>query len=613
MNNIIINNFRFLFDPLSLFFLAVIAIVSLPSLVYSIGYLKNQFSRPRVLYLNILTVFFIISMAGVVISGHLLVFLVAWELMSLVSFFLVAFEYEHEQSIKASVIYIVMTHVGTAFIIAGFMLLYKYCGSFDMEAIRINAAAIPGNIRNLIFIFLLIGFGTKAGIVPLHLWLPYAHPQAPSHISSLMSGVMIKTAVYGIIRFVIYIIGVNTVWWAGLILVFAVISCLVGVIYALMVQDIKKLLAYSSIENMGIILLGIGLAMLFMVLKQPYLAVFSLVAGLFHLINHAIFKGLLFLSAGSVYKATGTRDMEKMGGLIKTMPWTAGFFLLGAMAISGLPPLNGFVSEWMTLQAFFMGAIKTDSGMLKLLFGLGAAALAFTSGLAAACFVKAFGISFLALPRSRQAQEAKEVCLSMRLGMAILAVLIVVLGIFAAFFVKILAKVAGYSCSIDIASMSFSVNNFILSPQPLKGVYLSPVLLGLGLLLFGSGAAISYFIFGKRKVREYKTWDCGYYKMNSRNEYTATGFSKPFQVAFSFFLFPYRRTQKIRESSYHVKSFSHETHTTPVFKRYLYEPLLGMIIKTAGFMRRIQPGSIHLYIGYIMLTVFLLIIFMRKF
>ena len=611
--NKIINNIHFLFDPLSLFFLAVIAVVSLPALIYAAGYLKNQFSRPRARYLNILTVLFIVSMAGVVTAGHLLVFLVAWELMSLISFFLVAFEYEHEQSIKASTIYIVMTHIGTAFIIAGFMLLYKYCGSFDMGTIRASAPAIPGNIRDLIFLFLLIGFGTKAGIVPLHLWLPYAHPQAPSHISSLMSGVMIKTAVYGIIRFVIYIIGVDTAWWAGIILVFAAVSCLVGVIYALMVQDIKKLLAYSSIENMGIILLGIGLAMLFMALKQPYLAVFSLVAGLFHLINHAVFKGLLFLCAGSVYKSVKTRDMEKMGGLIKVMPWTAAFFLLGAMAISGLPPLNGFVSEWMALQAFFMGAIKADSGMLKLLFGLGAAVLAFTGGLAAACFVKAFGISFLALPRSRQAQEAKEVGLSMRLGMGILAVLTVSLGIFAAFIVKPLAKIAGHVCSIDISDMSFSVNNFILSPQPMKGVYLSPALLGLVLLLFGAGAAVSYFIFGRSKARVYKTWDCGYYNMTSRNEYSATGFSKPFQVAFSFFLFPYRRTQKIRESAYHVKSFSYETHTIPVFKRYLYEPLLGLIVKTAGFMRRIQPGSIHLYIGYIMLAVFLLIIFMRKF
>lgn len=611
--NKIINNIHFLFDPLSLFFLAVIAVVSLPSVIYSIGYLKNQFNRTRIAYLNMLTGLFIVSMAGVVISGNILVFLIAWELMSLISFFLVAFEYEHEQSIKASIIYIVMTHVGTAFIIAAFMLLYKYCGSFDMETIRANAAAIPGNIRGLIFVFLLIGFGTKAGIVPLHLWLPYAHPQAPSHISSLMSGVMIKTAVYGIIRFVIYIIGVNTVWWAGFVLFFAVVSCLVGVIYALMVQDIKKLLAYSSIENMGIILLGIGLAMLFMALKQPYLAVFSLAAGLFHLINHAVFKGFLFLCAGSVYKSVKTRDMEKMGGLIKVMPWTAGFFLLGAMAISGLPPLNGFVSEWMTLQAFFMGAIKADSGILRLSLGLGASALTFTSGLAAACFVKAFGISFLALPRSRQAQEAKEAGLSMRLGMAILAVLIVVLGVFAAFIVKILSRVAGYSCSIDTAGMVFNVNNFILSPQLMKGVYLSPVLLGWGLLLFGAGAGVSYFIFGRNKTREYKTWDCGYYNMTSRNEYTATGFSKPFQVAFSFFLFPYRRTQKIRESSYHVRSFSYETHTTPVFKKYLYEPLLGLIVKTAGFMRRIQPGSIHLYIGYILLTVFLLIIFMRKF
>ena len=584
----------------------------MPSLIYSVGYLKGQFSRRRIMLLNVLGFLFIVSMAAVVTAGNTIFFLIVWELMSLLSFFLVIFEHEHEQSVTAAKIYIVMTHIGTAFIIAAFMLMYRYSGSFAFETIRSLSPAMPQPIRNLVFIFLLVGFGTKAGIVPLHIWLPYAHPQAPSHISSMMSGVMIKTAIYGIIRFIIYILGVNVGWWGILILALAVISCLVGVIYALMEHDLKKLLAYHSVENIGIILLGVGMSMLFYSMNLRYLAVFSLIAGLYHLINHAIFKGLLFLGAGSVYKAIGTRDMEKMGGLIKTMPWTAGFFLLGAMAISGLPPFNGFVSEWLTLQAFFLGGLNS-SGNLKLFLGLGAAALAFTGGLAAACFVKAFGITFLALPRSKQAQQAKEAPVSMILAMGILAVLVIIFGLAAVPIIKVLALVAGYATSIDIKDMTFSLNNFVLSLQPAQEAFLSPGLIAFGLLIFGAGAVAAYFLFNRPKVSRYKTWDCGYYKLDSRNEYTATGFSKPFRLAFSFFLFPYKRTQKIRESFYHVKSFSYETHTTPVFKKYFYEPLLGLVFKTAGIMRKIQPGSIHLYIGYIFLTVLSLIIFMGKF
>ncbi|MCK9604606.1 MAG: hydrogenase 4 subunit B, partial [Candidatus Omnitrophica bacterium] len=393
-------NFTLLFDPLSLFFLFVILIITLPSAIYSFGYLKEEYSSAKIILAWVLLVAFALSMAMVVTAGNLLVFLVFWEIMSLVSYFLVVFDTTHEKSISAGTIYIVMTHIGTAFLVAAFLLMYNHAHSFDFVAIKNAFFTMPSQTKNIIFLLLLIGFGTKAGIVPLHIWLPYAHPQAPSHISSIMSGVMIKTAIYGIIRFAIFILGVNSSWWGILVLILAIISCLVGVIYALMEHDIKRLLAYHSVENIGIILLGVGLAMFFISINMPYLAIFSLIAGLYHLINHAIFKGLLFLCSGSIYKATGTRDIEKLGGLIKKMPQTAVYFLIGAMAISALPPLNGFVSEWLILQAFFLGAFNVTGGS-RLFLGISAAMLALTSGLAAACFVKAFGITFLAEPRSR--------------------------------------------------------------------------------------------------------------------------------------------------------------------------------------------------------------------
>lgn len=474
---------------------------------------------------------------------------------------------------------------------------------------------MPVQTKNIVFLLLLTGFGTKAGIVPLHIWLPYAHPQAPSHISAVMSGVMIKTAVYGMIRFIIFLLGAGSPWWGILILILAVISCLVGVIYALMVNDIKRLLAYSSVENMGIILLGVGMALLFTSLNMPYLAVFSLIAGLYHLVNHAIFKGLLFLCAGSIYKATGTRDIEKLGGLIKKMPQTAIYFLLGSMAISALPPLNGFVSEWLLLQSFFLGALNSIGG-IKFFLGVCASLLALTSGLAAACFVKAFGITFLGLPRSHYAQDAKEVSLSMKAGMFILSVLAVAFGLAAGFIIKLLARVSASAMNIDIGNMSFSLNNFTLSlpaVQTGKNTYLclpmlAFILVGAGVLSFAA-----YRFRGGKKTVAYRTWDCGYYKLTPRNQYSATAFSKPFRIAFSFFLKPYRRQIKIRESFYHVKSFAYETHTTPVFKKYIYDPALAAVIKTAKSMRRLQPGSIHLYLAYIFSALLLLIIFMHKF
>ncbi|TAM37731.1 hypothetical protein EPN54_05020 [bacterium] len=605
-------NFNLLFDPLSIFFLFVIFIISLPSAVYSLGYLKGEYSQGKVTLAWFLLSAFVLSMVLVVTVSNIFIFLVAWEIMSLVSYFLVVFDTEHEKSIQAGLIYIVMTHIGTAFLIAAFLVMYQYAHSFDFLAIKNACQTMPSQVKNIVFILLLIGFGTKAGIVPLHIWLPYAHPQAPSHISSIMSGVMIKTAIYGLIRFVISILGVNSSWWGILILVLAVISCLVGVIYALMDHDIKRLLAYHSVENIGIILLGVGLSMFFINKGMPYLAVFSLIAGLYHLVNHAVFKGLLFLCAGSVYKATGTRDIEKLGGLIKKMPQTAIYFLIGAMGISALPPLNGFVSEWLTLQAFFLGAFSAIGGS-KLFLGVCAGMLALTGGLAAACFVKAFGITFLALPRSRHAEEAKEVSFSMKAGMFFLAVLTIIFGLAAVPIMGLLAKVAGASTGIDIGNMRFSLNNLIINPQVGKNIYLSTPLLALALVASAAAGFSVYLLFARLKPVSYKTWDCGYYKLEARNEYTATAFSKPFRIAFSFFLMPYRKTQKIRDSFYHVKSFAYETHTISVFKKYIYAPLVALVFKSASFMRRIQPGSIHLYLAYIFAALLFLIIFMQKF
>lgn len=598
----------FLFDPLSLFFLGVIALVSVPSLVFSFGYLKH-FSLSRRVLATFLAVVFIFSMAAVVTAANLLFFLFVWEVMSLVSYFLVVFEHEHEPSVTAGTIYLVMTHVGTAFLLAAFLIMHRYAGSFDLAAVRGAAAAFPASLKNLLFVFLFIGFGFKAGLVPFHIWLPYAHPQAPSHISSIMSGVMIKVAVYGMLRFIVTVLGAGQAWWGGLVLVLAGVSCLVGVIYALMENDIKKLLAYSSVENIGIILMAVGAGMIFWHAGLSALASVAFAAGLYHVINHAVFKGTFFLCAGSVYHATGTRDIEKMGGLIKRMPQTAAAFLIASMSISALPPLSGFVSEWLIFQALFSGAQGAVLGQ-KLFLACAMGCLALTSGLAAACFVKAFGVTFLGMPRSRRAQDAQEVPLSMKASVLFLSVVTVGLGLCAGpVWKKLLGLTSGFLNDPSVAAVSSNAGpGAILLPS--NGVTLNTPLVAL-LLLLGV-AAIRLFVvsFGRRMKRVAgPTWGCGYYQLDARTEYSSTAFSKPFRIAFSFFLRPTRRSEKIRESFYHVKHFTYETRTTSVFKRYFYQPLLNGTFDLAQRMKVFQMGSIHWYLAYIFVTLVVLVVF----
>ncbi|MDP1854082.1 MAG: proton-conducting transporter membrane subunit [Candidatus Omnitrophota bacterium] len=594
----------FLFDGLSCFFLVVIALVSIPSAIFSIGYLSPCVSKIKFSLANILLVFFVFSMSMVVTSGNLFSFLVFWELMSLSSYFLVVFEHTHQRCVRAGTIYLVMTHMGTAFLIAAFAILYVHAGSFDFGAVKLAVLSMPQDMRNIVFLLLFIGFGTKAGVVPLHIWLPYAHPAAPAHVSSLMSGVMIKIAIYGMIRFFIMLLGVGPPWWGIVILVFGAASCLIGVIYALMDHDLKKLLAYHSVENIGIILLGLGIAMVFKGYPVTTIVLLGMSGALYHLVNHGLFKGLLFLCSGSVAKACGTLDIEKMGGLIKSMPVTAVCFLVGAMGISALPPLNGFVSEWLTFQAFF-GALLSSQGGLKIFMLICVAVLALTSGLAAACFVKAFGITFLALPRSRAAQEAKESSLSMKVGMGILAVLVVLFGIGCGLIMPYICQVAQEVLGIE--NTLFSFNWFSLSLAPISPISISPIIF-VFILAAVSLVLLAWFVLSPRKAVPCNTWDCGYYVLGARNEYTATAYSKPFRIAFSFFLLPYRKVEKIRDSFYHVRSFTYQTHTTKIFKQYFYDPLVGFTYNVAHKLRWLQPGSINLYISYIFIALTILIL-----
>ncbi|RPH33984.1 hydrogenase 4 subunit B, partial [bacterium] len=415
-------------DSLSAFFLLVISIVGTFVSLYSPGYAAHTAGAGRTGILVFLYNLFLLMMAGVVIAGDAILFLILWEVMSLTTFFLIVFDKKSSASRRAGFLYVIMTHGGTAFLVVMFLLLFASTGSFSFSTLQGAGATIPEPVKTIIFLCALVGFGTKAGIIPLHIWLPEAHPAAPSNVSALMSGVMIKTGIYGMVRVFFGFLGPGAEWWGILVLVLAVTSSVLGVLYALMEHDLKRLLAFHSIENIGIILMGIGAAMLFSASGNHPLAALALLAGLYHVLNHAVFKGLLFLGAGSVVNATGTRNMEKLGGLVRRLPATAALFLVGSIAISALPPLNGFVSEWLTFQALLQG-FTIASLAVKIAIPLTVALLALTGALAAACFVKAFGITFLGLPRSEAASAAHEPGKLMLGAMGGLAFLCFLLGI----------------------------------------------------------------------------------------------------------------------------------------------------------------------------------------
>jgi hydrogenase-4 component B len=543
-------------------------------------------------------------MYAVVLSGNIITFVISWETMSIVSYFLVTFD-RTEQSAKAGLVYAVMTHVGTAFIIALFFILYSYTGQMDFLGIKSASAQIPDSAKAIIFVLSIIGFGTKAGIVPLHTWLPRAHPAAPSNISALMSGVMIKTGIYGFIRICVDVMGRGPEWWGITIIVIGAVSSILGVLYALMEHDLKRLLAYHSVENIGIILLGVGASLLFKSHGLYALSAIALIAGLYHTLNHAIFKGLLFLGAGSVMHATHTKNMEEMGGLMKTMPYTGLFFLIGSVSICGLPPFNGFISEWLTYQSLLLG-FQSPSITSKIISPLGGAALALTSALAAACFVKALGISFLGKLRSHRTREIKESSFSMTAGMGFLAVLCLILGIVpGAALITIVPAVVQLTGSQGV----ISGNGFLHIRETMAT--LSPAALSVTLAAVALATGIFVLVIGGKGKAVYRdSWDCGIAALTPRMQYTATAFTKPLRLIFKRIYLPKREiTVSYSVKPFFVKSLRYSSEITPFFENYLYEPFTSFIRKVAVKVRMLQSGSLHLYLGYILITLILLLIF----
>ena len=521
---------HFRMDSLSAFFLAVVDLGGAAASLYALGYGRHEKAPHRVLP------FFPAFLAGmnlVVLADDAFSFLLCWEFMSLSSWALVMAHHREAGNARAGYIYLVMASFGTLALLLVFGLLAGPEGNYVFSAMR-GGSHGQGMVA-LVLVLALLGAGSKAGLVPLHVWLPLAHPAAPSHVSALMSGVMTKVAIYGFIRIVFDLLG-PTEWWSGMaVLALGALTAMLGVLYALMQQDLKRLLAYSSVENVGIIFIGLGLALAFRADAMVWAAALALTAALFHALNHSLFKSLLFFGAGAVLGATGERDLDKLGGLIHRMPKTAIAFLVGCVAISALPPLNGFVSEWLTFQSVLLGPNLPQWG-LKIAIPAAGGLLALSAALAGACFVRAFGITFLGRPRAPVAAGAHETDALSLSAMALLALLCLLAGVFPGFVIDSLAPVS-----------RLLLGGSMPSQTSLPWLSIIPIAEGRssynGLLVFlfiAASAGIAAFAIHRlasKALRRAPAWDCGFPDPRPETQYTAGSFAQPIRRVFGTMIF----------------------------------------------------------------------------
>jgi formate hydrogenlyase subunit 3/multisubunit Na+/H+ antiporter MnhD subunit len=583
-------------DTLSAFFLLPVFGLSIATGIYGRSYLADRESGPAAaswFHLNMLTA----AMALVIVARDGLLFLVAWEVMALSSFFLVIFDDRDGRVRHAAWVYFAATHLGTAFLLVMFVLLGAKAGSSDFAGYVGVLRGDPA-LSSAVFLLALVGFGAKAGVVPAHVWLPEAHPVAPSHASALMSGAMIKVGIYGLVRLLTLMSTPPPAWWGWVLIVAGVSSGILGVLYALAQHDLKRLLAYHSVENIGIILIGIGIGVLGLAHGMTVLSVLGFTAGLLHVFNHSIFKGLLFLGAGAVQHATHSVELEELGGLIKRMPWTAAYFLIGAAAIVGLPPLNGFVSEFLLFYSAYLGVVDRDSevaaaGLIAIV------AMGLISGLAAACFAKAFGVVFLGVPRSHEAGDAHETARPMFVAMGGLACCCVAIGAAAPLVVRSLVGVVAAATG--------------LAPQKVQ-VALAPVAdsLTAATLVFAALALAAVLAWAVRAwrlrragVRRGPVWGCGFQRPTWRMQYSASSFAQPLVTQFR--LLVRNREALTPPAGYFPRVASYASDSGDPFLRLLFVPSFEWFGRTARRLNVVQHGHIHVYVLYIAVTLVMLL------
>jgi hydrogenase-4 component B len=580
--------------PLAAWFLVTLALLAVPVALYSVGYLAHAIPAGRTAFVAVAFNVLLASVESVFAARGVLDFLVAWELMSLATAALVATRHESPASRRSAFLYLAMSHVATGCLVAAFFRLASTSGSLALA--DVFAVAAPETERSLLFVLFFVGFGVKAGVVPLHVWLPEAHPAAPSSISALMSGGLVNAGLYGIVRVGLGGLGRPEPSWGMGVLVLGAVSALFGVLYALGENDLKRLLAFSTIENGGIALMGFGAGMLGLAAGRPAIGALGLVAGLYHVLNHAAFKGLLFLGAGAVVEATGTRRIEEMGGLAQRMPSTAALFLVGSLAIAGLPVLNGFASEWLVFQSL-LGGFPSAERLTRVVLPLGGALLALTSALAAACFVKAFALTFLARPRSRAAEEAAEAHPLLLAPQALLAVACVALGVFPGAVVAVLTTVSSSMRGLrPPAELAGSLAGVSVGTPVFD--HLSPPILVPGALL-AIGLAFGLARLAARRPRRVPTWGCGG-ELTAETEYTSTAFAKPVVMVFRGIYRPTREVSTVEAAPYFPSEVRYRSQLGAPFERLVYGPAMRAVLAAAARLRVIQAGSLHAYLAYVL-------------
>lgn len=588
---------HFQIDALSAFFLLPVFGLSLVAAIYGRSYLAGRGDRHSItgcwFHSNTLSA----AMAAVIAAHDGLLFLLAWEVMALSPFFLVIFDDRNAAVRHAAWTYLAATHLGTAFLLVLFVVLGGAAGSSDFDAYRDVLQNNPG-LASLVFVLALIGFGSKAGIVPAHVWLPEAHPVAPSHVSALMSGAMIKVGIYGLVR-MLTLLGPPQPWWGWLLIATGASSGILGVLFALAQHDLKRLLAYHSVENIGIILLGIGIGVLGLAKGMMPLAVIGFAAGLLHVVNHSIFKGLLFLGAGAVQHGAHSLDLEELGGLLKRMPLTGATFLIGATAITGLPPLNGFVSEFLLFYSGFF-AVAQPMPIIALAGLVAIVAMGLISGLAAACFAKAFGVVFLGSPRSAEAGTAHEAALPMLMAMILLAALCVVIGLAAPVIIGALVDVVAGATGMAPGDIRAQVAVVTGPLTATIGVFAIAIVLALLIWLFRARR------FAKRQFGSGPVWGCGYLFPSARMQYTASSFAQPLTTQFHLFI--RNREALVPPAGYFPAAASYSSDSGDPWLRLLFAPTFRWFDRIVGRLNVIQHGHIHVYVLYVAATLVALLL-----
>jgi hydrogenase-4 component B len=585
---LVFGNISFQIDSLSAWFILIINLTCINGAFYGIGYMKQYSEQRSNLSMHwILFLLFQSSMLWVCIVQNGLAFLVVWELMSISSFLLVIFEHQKKATLKAGINYLVQMHIGVLFLAAAFIWVYYAEGSFEFSAIEKFFSSNP----NLwLFILFFVGFGIKAGFIPLHSWLPQAHPAAPSHISGVMSGVIVKLGIYGIFRMIFFLKQDYTLI-GEIIITLSVLTGLYGILNSSVHRDFKKMLAYCTIENIGIIGIGLGIGLMGIGTGNAVMIILGFGGALLHTLNHSLFKSLLFFTAGSVYQQTHTRDMEKLGGLIRTMPQTAMLFLAGAMAIGGLPPFNGFVSEFLIYSGILLG-IKSISILYISLMIFTLAGLALIGGISMLTFTKSFGTIFLGNPRTHLHQQPREVSLSMRLPQYFILFIMLSIGLFPQFYFSIVNEIVLQFIPAASAASNLIPSSFLNSISSIGKFSMLFILLLLVIY------AVRKSVSRTRQISTNTTWGCGYAAPNARMQYTGKSFSKSLGKLLNFIILEKKKYKEISAGEIFPAERKHSSHYNDFFVTRIFNGIVDRLLYSMNYFQFIQNGKIQMYILY---------------